>query len=156
MAVIRILVDGYSLLHAWPELAPGRSRFSAMARDELVHRLRLYRDAVGTPVTVVFDGANAQPEVSVEMASTPEMEIIFSRTGQTADQIIESVAARIQPYGQILVVTDDNAERDTVIGFGSHATSCDLFIADLKSILGDMERDLKHLNDRERRQFRKP
>jgi len=29
MALVRILVDGYSLLHHWPELAPGRARFSA-------------------------------------------------------------------------------------------------------------------------------
>ena len=47
MALVRILVDGYSLLHSWPELAPGEARHSAAARDELVHHLQLYSDAVG-------------------------------------------------------------------------------------------------------------
>ena len=28
MALVRILVDGYSLLHNWPELAPGQPRHS--------------------------------------------------------------------------------------------------------------------------------
>ena len=59
MALVRILVDGYSLLHGWPELAPREPRYSAAARDELVHVLRLYSDAVNTPVTVVFDGAGS-------------------------------------------------------------------------------------------------
>src|SRR5450759_1973924 len=58
MALVRILVDGYSLLHNWPELAPGRARHSAAARDELIRRLTLYQAAVGTPVTIFFDGAS--------------------------------------------------------------------------------------------------
>ena len=44
MALVRILVDGYSLLHNWPELANGRPRHSAAARDELIRRLTLYGD----------------------------------------------------------------------------------------------------------------
>ena len=57
MALVRILVDGYSLLHNWPELAPGKPRHSMEARDELIRILTLYRDATGTPITIVFDGA---------------------------------------------------------------------------------------------------
>ena len=39
MALVRILVDGYSLLHNWPELAPGKPRFSPAARGELIRML---------------------------------------------------------------------------------------------------------------------
>ena len=60
MALVRILVDGYSLLHSWPELAPGKARHSQAARDELIHVLTRYQDACGTPVTVVFDGAGSK------------------------------------------------------------------------------------------------
>ena len=42
MPLIRILVDGYSLLHAWPELARGSARHSAMARDALIASLGEY------------------------------------------------------------------------------------------------------------------
>ena len=51
MPLLRILVDGYSLLHAWPGIAPGRPRHSARAREELVHWLTQYQDAVRTPIT---------------------------------------------------------------------------------------------------------
>ena len=33
MAIVRILVDGYSLLHAWRDLAPGEPRHSAEGDD---------------------------------------------------------------------------------------------------------------------------
>ena len=62
MALVRILVDGYSLLHNWPELAPGQPRHSARAREELVHVLTRYHDATGKPVTVFFDGAGRAAE----------------------------------------------------------------------------------------------
>ena len=60
MALVRILIDGYSLLHNWPELAPGAPRHSEKARDALVEMLQHYQDASGTPVTVFFDGTGAR------------------------------------------------------------------------------------------------
>jgi uncharacterized protein len=155
MALVRILVDGYSLLHSWPELAPGKPRFSAAARDELVHRLTLYRDAVGTPITVVFDGANADIRLST-VESKPEMEILYSRAGQTADDIIERVTHRMSVYGEVLAVTDDFAERDTVIAMGGMASSCLNFIQTVESALAELKDDIKVYNRSERNRFKRP
>ena len=104
MALVRILVDGYSLLHNWPKLAPGRARHSSAARDELIRRLTLYQDAVGTPVTIFFDGATVR---SGRPTATPtsEVEVLYSRRGQTADQMIERAAHRFGPYGEVMAVT---------------------------------------------------
>lgn len=155
MALVRILIDGYSLLHGWPELAPGQPRHSAAARDELIHRLTLYRDAIGTPITVVFDGANNDIKLST-VESTPEMEILYSRVGQTADDIIERVTHRLQPYGEVLAVTDDNAERDTVISLGGMASSCLSFIQTVESALAELKDDIKVYNRNERQRFKRP
>ena len=56
------MVDGYSLLHYWEELAPTKPRHSFHARDALVASLTQYQDSSGTPVTVVFDGGGAPPD----------------------------------------------------------------------------------------------
>jgi uncharacterized protein len=154
MALVRILVDGYSLLHNWPELAPGKPRFSAAARDELIHRLTLYRDAIGTPITVVFDGANADIRLST-VESTPEMEILYSRAGQTADDLIERAAHRLSAYGEVLVVTDDFAERDTVIAMGGMASSCLNFIQTVESALAELHDDIKTHNRKEQNRFKR-
>jgi uncharacterized protein len=154
MALVRILIDGYSLLHSWPELAPGRPRYSAAARDELIHRIRLYQDAVGTPITIVFDGANT-PSSAPEIASTPELEILYSQAGQTADEIIERVTHRLRAYGEVLAVTNDNAERETVGSMGGMASSCENLIATVEDALQDLTHEIKHYNRRERSGFRK-
>jgi uncharacterized protein len=152
MALVRILIDGYSLLHSWPEIAPGKPRYSAAARDELVHHLTLYRDAVGTPITIVFDGANSDTRLST-VESTPEVEILYSRAGQTADDIIERVAHRMSSFGEVLAVTDDNAERDTVISVGGMASSCLSFIQSVESALAEQKDEIKVYNRAERQRF---
>lgn len=153
MALVRILVDGYSLLHNWPEIAPGKARHSAAARDELIHVLTRYRDAAGTPVTIVFDGYKA-PGGIPKAESKPEMEVLYSGPGNTADDLIERAAYRMKDYGEVLVVTDDYAERDTVTSFGVSAASCTNFIAMVHSALNDLNADVEEYNRRENARFK--
>ena len=152
MALVRILVDGFSLLHNWPELAPGRPRHSATARDALVRVLTRYQDATGTPITIFFDGAGAPHHVPKHEAAS-HVEVLYSKAGQTADEMIERAAYRFQPYGEVLAVTDDLAERDTVIALGGMASSCLSFIAEVESALGELADDLQRHNRIERNRF---
>jgi predicted RNA-binding protein with PIN domain len=153
MALVRILIDGYSLLHNWPELAPGKARHSAAARNELTRILTLYRDATGIPVTIFFDGSAPARGPAARGVDAAEVEVLFSRAGQTADQMIERAAHRYQPYGEVLAVTDDHAERDTVIALGGLAASCLNFIQTVHNTLAELQDDIKHHNRRERNQF---
>jgi predicted RNA-binding protein with PIN domain len=51
-----LIVDGHSVVFAWPELAKLHRRRSSLAREELIKRLRSYQDWTGLRVVVVFDG----------------------------------------------------------------------------------------------------
>ncbi len=152
MGLARILIDGYSLLHGWPDLAPGSPRHSAAARDELIHVLTQYQDTVGTPITVFFDGARA-PSGTPKHNDTGTVEVLFSKAGKTADDLIERTAYRLLPYGGVLVVTNDRAERDVVLGFGGLASSCENFIRDVEARLGQLEKDVATYNRREKARF---
>jgi len=147
-------VDGYSLLHNWPELAPGKPRHSASAREELIRRLTLYQDATGTPITIFFDGNGPRHGTRVA-ANRTELEVLYSRAGQTADQMIERAAYRFREYGGVLAVTDDFAERDTVISLGGMASSCMNFIQTVEQTLAEQAADLKHRNRQERQHFQR-
>ena len=153
MALVRILVDGYSLLHNWPELAPGKPRHSATSRAELIHMLTRYHDAVGTPITIFFDGSGAPFDVP-NHELTGRVEVLFSKAGQTADDLIERATHRFQPYGEVLVVTDDHAERDTVIAFGGMTSSCLGFITMVEGVLAEFANDLQHYNRTERNRYK--
>lgn len=156
MPTVRILVDGYSLLHAWPDLAPRKPRYSTAARGELIQRLRQYGDAISTPITVVFDGVGPAPNIGIEAPSTPEMEILYSKSGQTADDIIERVTARLVKYGEVLVVSNDFAERDTVASVGGSVCSCESFIRLIEGAVGDFKKELQRRNQAELKRYRKP
>jgi hypothetical protein len=170
MALVRILVDGYNLLahlqqpdhfrvyqsggllHNWPELAAGAPRLSEAARDALVELLTQYQDACGTPITVFFDGSGRRRSKPKDK-SGQAVEVLFSSAGQTADDLIERAAHRFQAYGEVLVVTDDSAERDTVSGFGSSVASCDNFIRMIQNALAVMTENLNNHNRAERNRF---
>ena len=154
MAIVRILVDGYSLLHSWRDLAPGEPRHSARAREMLIHVLTQYADSIGTPVTLFFDGAGA-PKDTPETISPDSLEIVFSRKGKTADDLIERTAFRLKPHGEALAVTNDYAERDTVISMGGTAQSCEEFICDIKHTLGERDEFMKTYNRREANRYKR-
>ncbi len=147
------MVDGYSLLHNWPELAPGCPRHSEAARDALTSTLSLYRDAIGTAITVVFDGGGA-PKNAPSAQSTGEFEVLFSRGRRTADDVIERATQRLLNFGDVLVVTDDFAERDTVAYLGALTSSCEAFIADVESALGSLSIHIAEHNRREQKRFK--
>ena len=153
MALVRILVDGYSLLHNWPQLAPGKPRHSAVAREELIHKLTQYFDASGTPITVVFDGSRSSRDPD-ETPSTSDVEILYSRAGQSADQMIERAAFRLKAHGEVLVVTDDLAEREIVSGLGGLTSGCENFVRTVESAIAEMQRELSSYNQKEQLKFR--
>jgi len=149
---VRILVDGYSLLHRWPELAPGRARHSAEAREALIWRLTEYQDAIHTPITIFFDG-NSTGRGKREAGDGAAVEVLYSRAGQTADQMIERAAHRFASYGEVLAVTDDVAERETVLSLQGLASSCLNFIQSVENTLAEQADDLKLYNRKERHRF---
>jgi hypothetical protein len=171
MALVRILVDGYnllfaiqqqgkfgdfqrcSLLHNWPELAAGTPRHYERARDALVEMLQQYQDASGTPVTVFFDGTGARRKPKNDAGRA--VEVLFSSGGQTADDLIERAAHRFQAYGEVLVVTDDFAERDTVSAAGGVVASCANFIRMIGQSQTDLQEDLDRHNRAARSSFRR-
>jgi uncharacterized protein len=152
MALARILVDGYSLLHNWPELASGQPRHSERARAELIYILTRYHDATGEPITIFFDGSGAPPDAP-KHEPDPAVEVLFSRTGQTADQMIERAAHRFQPHGEVLAVTDDGAVRDMVGGFGGSVAGCANFIRTVETALTELQDELRRHNRAERNRF---
>ena len=154
MAVVRILVDGYSLLHAWRDLAPDAARQSARAREALIRVLTQHADRIGTPVTLYYDGAGA-PKDAPKDISPNSLEVVFSRESKTADDLIERTAYRLKPYGEALAVTNDFAERDTVISMGGLAQSCEDFVRDIDRVLKERDDFVKTHNRREANRYKR-
>jgi predicted RNA-binding protein with PIN domain len=115
-----LIVDGHSVIFAWPDLLKLHQRRTALARDALAKRLRDYQDWTGVRVILVFDGRG--PSITAE-ADPHEIQLFYSRKGQTADAIIERLAGKYAANFELMVATSDRLERQTVTTFGAISIS---------------------------------
>ncbi len=117
-----LIVDGHSIIFAWAELRALHERRTSLARDALIKQLRDYQDWTGVRTIVVFDGKGA----AVGAAAEPgEIQIFYSRAGQTADSIVERLASKYASQYQLLVATGDYLEQETVSACGAECISAE-------------------------------
>jgi predicted RNA-binding protein with PIN domain len=115
-----LIVDGHSVIFAWPELRKVHARRSSVAREALLKQLRDYQDWTGVHVVVVFDGKGK----NVDAISDPaEVQVFYSRSGQSADAIIERLASKYANRFEIMVATSDSMEAETVRACGAESIS---------------------------------
>ena len=55
-----LLVDGYNIIGAWPELRELKNKDLAAARDRLVEKMAEYQGFSGYKVIIVFDAYDVQ------------------------------------------------------------------------------------------------
>jgi predicted RNA-binding protein with PIN domain len=128
-----LIVDGHSVIFAWPELRKLHARRSSLAREALLRQLRDYQDWTGVRVVAVFDGKGKK----VETISDPtEVQVFYSRSGQSADAIIERLASIYAKQYQLTVATSDSMEAETVRACGAESISTD----GLRNLIADSRR----------------
>ena len=111
-----LIVDGHSIIFAWPELRKLHQRRSSLARESLIKQVRHYQDWTGERVVIVFDGKG----VKLTATSDPgDVQIIYSPRGQTADAIIERLAGKYAARFELRVATSDLREAETVHACGA-------------------------------------
>src|SRR5229473_1644855 len=115
-----LIVDGHSVIFAWPELRELHARRSVFAREALAKKLRDYQDWTGINVVVVFDGRGKHVS---EISDPHEVQIFYARRGQTADAIIERLAGKYAVRFDVTVATSDSLERQTVTACGATCIS---------------------------------
>ena len=97
---MRLVIDGYNLIHAVPELAFASDK--GQGREALMEALRLYRKRRSHKIKVVFDGGLEPGGAKERLAGMP---VSFSGAERSADDVIAALAAK--EGGGITVVTSD-------------------------------------------------
>jgi len=93
---LHLIVDGYNLLAQTGRIGAGTNLNSEMAREALLQDLAAYRQRKSHAITVVFDGWQ-QGWGTEQREHRLGLEIIFSRRGEKADQVIQRLAAEFGP-----------------------------------------------------------
>lgn len=142
-----LLVDGNNVIHGWDELLDLQRRIPGSAYPELVRRLAEYRDFTGDRIVVVFDGRG---ETNIEERPSPGLQVIYTGSGRTADDVIERLAIRYATQYDITVATDDRAEQDVVAAAGGHCISVDALRQHLEATKREQQDWLKRYRRRDR------
>jgi uncharacterized protein len=83
-----LIIDGYNVLGKRGQVGP----HSEMAREQFLQELVMYRQRKGHAITVVFDGWK-QGLGSEHHEHRGGVEVIYSKRGEQADQVIGRLAA---------------------------------------------------------------
>ncbi len=118
---MHIIIDGYNLIRQSDSLKR-LERFSLEeGRNGLMKRVAGYKKLKDHKITVVFDGW-ANGSAREERLREDGVHIVYSRRGETADEVIKRMAMAGRG-GEIIVVTSDRDVADSVVKAGGVAIS---------------------------------
>lgn len=113
------IIDGYNVIHAWPELKALQAELSE-ARDRLIHILSEYGAYESYDVTIVFDAPFTEVEEHEEQVGE-HLKVIYTGAGETADSRIERLAYESVRKGcEVHVVSSDGAVESVILGAGAY------------------------------------
>lgn len=120
-----LIVDGYNMIYAWSDLSEIAETSLSSAREALISRLENYRGArYGKEgvLMVVFDGYR-RPGNPGSTETRGNTRIVYTPTGQSADQMIEKKVHDLRHAFRITAATSDSLIQNSVLASGASRIS---------------------------------
>lgn len=117
-----LLVDGYNVIYAWPELNELAKDSMEGARGRLLDCLSKYKGVFKGEIIVVFDAYLVQGHKE-EIMDYNNIHVVYTREAQTADQYIEKFAHDNSKRYHITVATSDGLQQIIIRGAGCRLLS---------------------------------
>lgn len=113
-----MFVDGYNIINCWANLKEISDVSLDESRNELIDTMAEYMSYTGIEVIIVFDahmvkGSRQKNEL------IKEVEVVYTKENQTADQYIEKEVSKIGKIRKVTVATSDWVEQQVVLGRGA-------------------------------------
>lgn len=117
-----LIVDGYNIIGAWPELQALKEENLEYARARLIEILSAHAVLSKRIVILVFDAYQVKKNCgSREMIQG--IEVIYTKENVTADMAIERLTAQIPKHQKVFVATSDRLQQETIWGKGAFRIS---------------------------------
>ncbi len=126
-----LLVDGYNLIYAWPELKAVLDVNLDGARGKLLDILSNYKAMTDYQVIAVFDAYKGKGH-EVSASDYLNSHQVFTAEAQTADAYIERFTHEHGKKYDITVVTSDGLEQIIIRGAGAKLLSSREFIEEVE------------------------
>ena len=147
-----LIVDGYNIIGAWPELVALKNKDLSSARDRLIEKMAEYQAISGFRVIVVFDAHFVQG--TEKKYKNYHIDVIFTKENESADEKIEKLAISLSNRKtQIHVATSDFTEQWVIFGQGALRKSARELLNEMDTIEKEIDKKVK--NTRENKPFSK-
>ena len=113
-----MLVDGYNIIFAWPDLKVLAERNMESARQVLADILCNYQGFKQCNVILVFDAYKVANGIRKQIEYN-NIQIVYTGERETADALIEKISYQLKDKYRVRVATSDSAEQMTVLGYGA-------------------------------------
>jgi len=126
-----LLVDGYNMIGAWPELARLKNIGLEEARDELLHMLADYQGFTAIQVYIIFD-AHLIPGIGATY-NKHKLTVVYTKEKETADECIERICKEwTSRRRNVYVATSDMTEQHVIFGQGALRMSARELLIEIK------------------------
>ena len=105
-----LLVDGYNIIFAWEDLHELSEHSMDAARNKLMETLSNYQGYTSQRVILVFDAYKVEGFPG-EVTKWHNIDVVFTKEAETADQYIEKTAHAIGSKYKVTVATSDGLEQ---------------------------------------------
>lgn len=121
-----LLVDGYNIIFAWEELKELADINLDSARSKLMDILCNYQGYRKCKLILVFDAYKVKGGTG-ELVQYHNIDIVYTREAETADQYIEKVTHNIARKNHVTVATSDALQQMIILGDGAIRMSANEF-----------------------------
>ena len=134
-----LIVDGYNMIFAWPDLAETAASDLDAARRQLCDLLSSYAAFKKCSLVVVFDGwkAKGNPGQKLEFSG---IQVVYTKENETADAYMEALVARIGTNYNVRVATSDALVQLSSIRSGVLRVSARELLEEITAAKAEMRR----------------
>ncbi|MBU3128593.1 NYN domain-containing protein [Clostridium tagluense] len=126
-------VDGYNVIHSWPNLKKIKEFSYESSRLQLIDTLQNYSEFKGYKVFIVFDAHMVKGSIE-KKEKQGNLFVVFTKEGETADNYIERTVNNIGRKSEICVVTSDSLVQQVTFQRGAIRMSSIEFYYEVISI----------------------
>lgn len=142
-----IFVDGYNVINSWPNLKEYIKMDFDIVRQKLVDILENYAVFNECKIFIVFDAHKSERSGERKIDVSKYLSIIFTKQGELADTFIERTVHKIGKKIEIMVVTSDFLEQQTIFQRGASRISCNEFYNDVNEVNKKIHIKTKKINE---------
>lgn len=135
-----LLVDGYNIIFSWKELEDLAKADMAAARDKLMEILSDYQGYTKDHLILVFDAYKVEG-FQGEVIHWHNIDVVFTKEAETADQYIEKTAHVIGRKYRVTVATSDGTEQVIIRGQGCLLMSSSELETEVKRVRSQLRGD---------------